>query len=730
MFKLSSVLLSLLSLLFLSNHVNSQNMNGDLYQISNPNQTSTIQYSAIFSNISSTAKYFDVYSLPITSQYGEVYWTMMGDVNLPSNVIKQYQNKTMAIIGYEMDQVFKTENGDVSVPITWAYNHHYEAYLVGSNAEIVDIEFTNDSDLGEYNHGAKKTWKILEGEIHNNIPNSQFFSEGNGGESRGSFHGYAKNMAQLIRSPSIFKLQPMQIDTRNRSPKYINNSIFHSGILPKHSAAPDNASYSGLLECPCTTRINKTIIHNYKTIANNICSKCVTTPLICYQESLKLGGTPLKNVTSANVIKSNALPHGCSFTQNIDNQITSINYNIFDSKVNCGSNSKRLVGNTNFNIEKINITINIDLTKEITEQLEMTIAGPSNLWFGVAFNAYLMNDLPYSIIVNGNGSVFEYKLGNHILGNLLKPSIKIVSNNVQNGFRTIVLTRTLKGLTSDYFSFNNQTTIPLLAALGYSGNIAYHHLKSSNAISINALDGDTCVCDDGSNGFINGIPFSKRCAPEPTADLLQQKNPTCFIETYQGGLSCCHHKNVLLDADQIQPEDQMTYHLKFRFWYEDYKNHNSLIRLYFQTEAYAGEYDIPKCTIETPPEECVHSITARWQAKNMVSQSDIDYNKTLRLAYAGPHCHAPSCISMELYNDDTGELICGVNGILGSGNSNQKFDEKGYIKLNPCVWGFDDGLLQPPILQWNTNLSSIKKNNNTYAHYGEMASWQMRGYLV
>ena len=30
----------------------------------------------------------------------------------------------------------KTDSGDVSVPITWAYNHHYCAYLVGSKSEM------------------------------------------------------------------------------------------------------------------------------------------------------------------------------------------------------------------------------------------------------------------------------------------------------------------------------------------------------------------------------------------------------------------------------------------------------------------------------------------------------------------------------------------------------------------------------------------------------------------
>ena len=48
------------------------------------------------------------------------------------------------------------------------------------------------------------------------FPNSQWFSEGNGGESRKSFHGYPNGYAQLIQSPTSWHITPMQIDTRRR----------------------------------------------------------------------------------------------------------------------------------------------------------------------------------------------------------------------------------------------------------------------------------------------------------------------------------------------------------------------------------------------------------------------------------------------------------------------------------------------------------------------------------
>jgi hypothetical protein len=47
-------------------------------------------------------------------------------------------------------------------------------------------------------------------------PISQMFSEGNGGESRKSFHGYPDGFAQLIESPETWRITPMQIDSKCR----------------------------------------------------------------------------------------------------------------------------------------------------------------------------------------------------------------------------------------------------------------------------------------------------------------------------------------------------------------------------------------------------------------------------------------------------------------------------------------------------------------------------------
>ena len=154
---------------------------------------------------------------------------------------------------------------------------------------------------------------------------------------------------------------------------------------------------------------------------------------------------------------------------------------------------------------------------------------------------------------------------------------------------------------------------------------------------------------------------------------VQQKNPSCFVETYQGGLSCCHHKNVLLDADQIQPTHEMTYSLKFRFWFQEYTNQSLLERFYYQTEANSGEYDVPKCEEGISSNNCVHSITAHWNAKKLINQNKVGSSKGFELIYAAPHCHAPSCLSVELYNADTSLADKGSFQIATSSNLPLKF---------------------------------------------------------
>lgn len=715
------------------------NLNG-LYTIANPNPAAPLQFSTDYST--KGAEFFDVYSPPIRTRYGEVFWTMMDPVPLPDDVRERFAGKTMAVIGYEANQVRKTENGDEeAVPITWAYNHHYVAYLVSENSKLVKAnpktflggEFDNLYDQRDF-------WVPESvGDISQTPPgvqNIHLFSEGNGGEFRKTFHGYPKGYASLIYSPSTFRISPMQIDTHNRDHSGYD---YVAGPQPKTSQAPPNASYSGLLECPCTDRLSRELHIVYTAQTKGVCETSLTNASECFTASHGMGASQASPQQS---VSDPSLPTGCSIDRSENSE--KIVFNTHPQGAVCGGGSKFAGKVMAFN-NSITMTIDLDQSQGNGEAI-ISMSGPSGVWFGVGFNAQAMADLPYAIIVNGSGQVEERKLGNHEAGRQLTSSVNITSNTVSNGQRTVVLTRPMKGLTADHFTFSpaEQSSLPLISAIGSGPNFAEHKYKGAATLALTTLDGATCVCKSGRAGSIGGIPFKKDCWDEPYGDLVQQKNPTCWVDTYAGGLRCCHHQWILLDKDQNPWPDQIDqYQLKFRFWFQEYDQdhpqHTNLVRIHWQTEVMSTEYDVPRKNDATPPENAVHQITARWKVGDMMHDCDVRQaadctglrqNKTgIKLIYAGAHCHAPSCLSEDLYNADTGELLCHHEAVYGQGS--EIFDEKGYLWIPPCLWGSpEEGLQEPIFLSFDTNLLSVKRNNNTHGHYGEMALLQMKGILV
>ena len=66
----------------------------------------------------------------------------------------------------------------------------------------------------------------------------------------------------------------------------------------------------------------------------------------------------------------------------------------------------------------------------------------------------------------------------------------------------------------------------------------------------------------------------------------------------------------------------------------------------------------------------------------------------------------------------------------GTGTAAQ--NESSYvIAIPPCVWGSpEEGLLPPPVIHLDSNLSTVKRANSTNGHWGTMALWQMRGAYI
>ncbi|VEU35647.1 unnamed protein product [Pseudo-nitzschia multistriata] len=888
-------------------------------------------------------RFFDVYSRPIRSVYSQVHWTSHGTIPLPRPVVDRYGGKgagtkaerssgampeardepatdTMAVVGYEVDQVRidPSTGREVPVPITWAYNHHYMAFLLGSRGGDAK-EPSGNATFREANdaprmveldgHGAIGAAERL-GLGHATggpvwIPEQAlapgvdadalrdgrswlFFSEGNGGEMRKSCHVYPRGYAQLIRNPVSFSVTPMQIDTWFRdtmpSGRFVPPNGPVDAFLPKSSGIRDLAAagYNPLLECPCSDRLERSWgmsyalrdLHDDDDDNEGESPEPPGNATECFSAALSL--LPSTNATTREIPRPGKERGRCTALLRADGSLDAAweeptgsptgSTTSFQREQSAagGEPSGAVVGTTPLG-SLFNATVVLHAESGTAE---IALEGPvwyegdeeeetGDRWFAVAFGADSMcvrmeadectGGGPYAIVVlpatpEGPSRVVERRLDYHGPGRILgagpgEKELLIVRSNRIEDFgggdgddeehqprhggetpspnknsthrkrkrkrRVVRLSRPFRGPTPDYFSFAadpgagapppDPVKIVLATGCPGSGGTFGRHCghQSPGPLVFARVGLRLEVVRDGIKGSIGGKPFGKHCLGEPYGDLVRQKNPTCEVRTYRGGLRCCVHGKHLLDASQEIPwgDRVLEYRLKFRFYYQDYlsgprredppaassgraaeeailraapPSHRELARFYWQTEAGGDEYDVPGCREGKlgqgpPPSECVHTITSRWRVRDFAGGEGLS---GIELIYAAPHCHAPMCLSMELYNADTGELLCSVEPIAGrggSGGNDGAYDEEGFLAIPPCLWSHDqsrsstttstttsplrkhgretsrDGpplLPAPRFLSMDTTLLSIKRANSTFPHTGDMASWQMRGVLV
>lgn len=97
------------------------------------------------------------------------------------------------------------------------------------------------------------------------------------------------------------------------------------------------------------------------------------------------------------------------------------------------------------------------------------------------------------------------------------------------------------------------------------------------------------------------------------------------------------------------------------------------------------------------------------------------------LAAMHGHCHAPTCLRLDIFNNDTNEIICSVVPVYGGTNGyvadkGQRFDEPGYIANPPCMFEVNSTHgLPPPLLMNGRTIRVEHVTNSTYGHHGEMA---------
>merc|ERR1712130_1038358 len=289
-----------------------------------------------------------------------------------------------------------------------------------------------------------------------------------------------------------------------------------------------------------------------------------------------------------------------------------------------------------------------------------------------------------------------------------------------------------------YFDFDLASPeINFISAVGFAVNLDYHKHKSAGSISMTREGVPSCLCRTvGPNipGTVDNAKFPYNCqAYENGNSVVEQGNPSCNVTTYSGGLLCCKDGMILLDKDQVQPEHVDTVRVKLRIYYEEFTTQRKLHRMLKVTEANHFEYDVPKAPEGVPPSMRVHTMTVQYTPREAIDwtndfpgHSPEDVAKSgLWLMYASAHYHSPQSRYMELIHAETGQLLCKSEGIYGT--SDEPGDEEDYVVgIPPCIWGFEDGLAEPPLLTLDTPLIQSIHADNTDFHTGNMAYWIMR----
>eukprot|EP01051_Picozoa_sp_SAG22_P004863 SAG22_NODE_273_length_13182_cov_12.693419_8_plen_651_part_00 len=401
-------------------------------------------------------EYFDVAGDPVTMHYSEVFWTAQPAVPLPADVVARFKGRAISFTGFEVDIVrADPETGvETSVPSYEWYNHHYCATIRGAHAKMAYV------GPQTHLHGVDRRaievhppeWEPRslpsDTEPNSTVPTAQNFWQGNGGEHRLSFKHFSKGYGQLVESPEEFILQPMLINTKNpgggpgpgRGQPHEAAPLPKTAIMqfgPNATAWRDGAKYSGLMECPCTTRV-KRVISGYETQSSGTgCgggaagsasagSKPIGNSAECFAAAASLFSNIVANQTSDDA----ATPSGCfivSHSKGGDAAYEAFWNGNAGSKAHCGAAGAGPV--RSMGVEKAAVTVGLDLDGG-SGNATITLTGPVGKWFGVGFGATIMANTPWTVVVDGAGAVTERKLANHMPGTVLPPSVTVVSSSV------------------------------------------------------------------------------------------------------------------------------------------------------------------------------------------------------------------------------------------------------------------------------------------------------------
>jgi len=343
--------------------------------------------------------------------------------------------------------------------------------------------------------------------------------------------------------------------------------------------------------------------------------------------------------------------------------------------------------------------------------------------------------------------VSERALGSHGPGVALAPSVAVVSSSVTDGVRTLVLSRTVSGKTPDHASLpTSPGTLKMIAAEGSTSAFSYHHARTGAQIELLLTQSAACMCTPEEHGYLTYMDTAAReyhvgCTDEPRSDMLRKgdgtgrwgvPNAACSYKTYHGGLQCCSNQYFLTDREQAA-ENTTTdvYYLKWRYYFQEYvpasastrASHKHLHHWVFLIDDAVNDYEEDNAHYGVAS---VGKIEAHLLGRQIgLEDVPTTYSQITPLVIT-PHHHAPNSIREELWNVDTGDVLCNMTGVYGHpsyGNTSAIFNEADYIAIMPCIFGHQAGLQFPFTFGPTTRLRAVKYFNNTYRHLGQMAQW-------
>ena len=187
------------------------------------------------------------------------------------------------------------------------------------------------------------------------------------------------------------------------------------------------------------------------------------------------------------------------------------------------------------------LTANINIDND-TGTTTLTLAGPSNKWFGIGFGNSNMNGTDI-FMTDGSSILDAYSTSN---GQPQADSSQesgdwtLVSNTVSSGTRTIVATRANDtGNSNDYTFSASAGSLTVIWAIGSSTEYAYHSVRVTTALSV-------------SLGISENNLLSFEMYPNPVSDVLNIQLPT---STEKAEVSVFDYTGRLVSSKTISSND-------------------------------------------------------------------------------------------------------------------------------------------------------------------------------